>query len=431
MAMSEQSFLRQLQPHFEKVLSADVLRQFREKSWRRLAEIGLPSKADEAFRYVPLRELYPCSFKSAQKKGIDKEVFSSAILPECKHSHIVFIDGWFCPELSDLSALPSQALALPLDEAMRTHGSFLQSYLTRLLKEEKDPFACINLALHSKGAFFYLPPQLKGTSPLQCLSIATGEEPQLLFSRLHLVLGRESSMCCIFTHFALAQKAPHFIVPATEISLEDGASLDLFNLVDAMPAWYFESLRASLKRNARLNSLSVTYGGATVRQSYRTQLKGENSEVNLNGLWMLDKNRTAHTHAIVEHEAPHTRSMQHFKGILDGHSRSSFEGKILVRAEAQKTQAYQLNNNLILSQGAIANSKPNLEIFADDVKASHGATVCQLDDKQLFYLSARGIDPTLARRLLIEGFCREMLHQIPYDSLIQKLKVDHDRFSRV
>lgn len=426
--MSEHSFLSQLQPHFEKVLSADALRQFREKSWQRLSEIGLPSKSDEAFRYVPLRELYPCSFKNIQKKEVDKELFCNAILPECKHSYIVFIDGWFCPELSDLSGMPPQALALPLDEAMRTHGSFLQSYLTRLLKEEKDPFAFANLALHSKGAFFYLPPKLKSTSPLQCISIATGDEPQLLFLRLHLVLGIESSMCCIFTHLALTQRAPHFIVPATEISLEEGASLDLFNLVDTMPAWYFESLRASLKKNARLNSLSVTYGGGTVRQSYRTQLKGENSEVNLNGLWMLDKNRTAHTHAIVEHEAPHTRSMQHFKGVLNDHSRSSFEGKILVRAEAQKTQAYQLNNNLILSQGAIVNSKPNLEVFADDVKASHGATVCQLDDKQLFYLSTRGIDPILARRLLIEGFCREMIHQIPYDSLVRKLKVDRDPF---
>lgn len=164
----------------------------------------------------------------------------------------------------------------------------------------------------------------------------------------------------------------------------------------------------------------MNLGGKAVRQSYCIQLKGENSEVNLSGLWMLDGNRTAHTHAIVDHEAPRTRSMQRFKGVLNDHSQSSFEGKILVRAEAQKTEAYQLNNNLILSQGSIANSKPNLEVFADDVKASHGATVSQLEEEQLFYLSTRGIDPILARRLLIGGFCREMIDKISYDSLLKK-----------
>src|SRR5262249_47004993 len=128
----------------------------------------------------------------------------------------------------------------------------------------------------------------------------------------------------------------------------------------------------------------------------------------------------AHTHAIVEHQAPHTTSMQRFKGVLNGHSQSSFEGKILVHPEAQKTQAYQLNNNLLLSRGAIAQSKPNLEVFADDVKASHGATFSQLERDKLFYLNTRGIDFNLARRLLIWGFCREMIEGIPYHSLLRK-----------
>lgn len=417
--MAEQTFLKSLECHL--VSEQDAMHPFRQKGLQRLSEIGLPSKSHEAFRYVPLREFYLSSFKRPEVKKVDKSLFLGAILPECQHSHLVFIDGSFSLELSDITDLPAQMLISSLEEAMQTHGSFLQSSFARSIKEERDPFACLNLALCSKGAFIYLPPKMELSSPLQCLYISTGDAPQLVSPRLHLALGAQSQMRCIVTNHELEHGLSHFVLPLVEISLEDSANLDLLNLVDPGAAWHFETLRATLKKNAVLNSLSVTFGGKAVRQSYRVQLKGENSEVNLNGLWSLSESNTAHTHAIVEHEAPHTRSMQKFKGILNDHSRSSFEGKILVRPEAQKTEAYQLNNNLILSQGAIANSKPNLEVFADDVKASHGATISQLDDDQLFYLRTRGIEPHLARRLLIGSFYREMIGKIPYDSVFRKL----------
>ncbi len=422
--MSEKTFLTNLQPHFEKAKKAD----FRDKAWYLLSKMGLPSKSDEAFRYVTLREFYLSSFESMGAQAIDKSLFSDSILPECVNSHIVFVNGHFSHELSDITALPSQTALLPLEKALRTHSSFLQGRFSRILKEEKDPFALLNLALGLDGAFLYLPPKLAVDVPLQCLHVVTGDVPELLAPRLHLVLGSNSSMRCILTACRLSKDVPHCILPTTEIALEDGASLEILNLADTMPAWQFETMRAQLKKNARLNSLSVSFGGKVARQSYHVQLKGENSEVNLNGLWMLGGKRTAHTHATVEHEAPHTRSMQRFKGVLGDTAQSSFEGKILVRPEAQKTEAYQLNNNLILSQGAIANSKPNLEVFADDVKASHGATVSQLDDEQLLYLSARGIDPFSARHLLTCGFCREMIDQIPYHSLLQKMRENVKNF---
>lgn len=417
--MSEQVFFKNLQEHFEQ--GKDALSSFRQKGLQRLTEIGLPSRSHEAFRYVPLREFYLSSFKKPAVKKVDKSLFSKAILPECQHSHLVFIDGHFSLELSDIGDLPSQMIFSSLEDAMQTHGSFLQNYLARTLKEEKDPFAYLNLGLHTKGAFVYLSPKTEAAAPLQCLYLSTSDAPQVAAPRLHLAIGAQSSLRCILTHHELVSGLSHFALPTTEISLEDGANLDILNIVDPGAAWHFETMRATLKKNAVLNSLSVTFGGKALRQSYRVQLKGENSEVNLNGLLSLRGGNTAHTHAIVEHEAPHTRSMQKFKGTLDDHSQSSFEGKILVRPEAQKTEAYQLNNNLILNQGAIANSKPNLEVFADDVKASHGATISQLDDDQLFYLRTRGIEPHLARHLLIGSFYREMIGKIPYDSVLRKL----------
>lgn len=389
--------------------------------WEKLAEIGLPYKSHEAFRYVSLREFYLASFKGSAQKTIDKSLIFDAILPECIHSHLVFINGCLSLELSNLSALPSQTVVLSLDDAFHTHGSFLKNYFSNALKEESDPFALINLALHGTGGFLYLPPKCEVEPPLQCLHIVTGDEPMLVSTRLHLVLGSCSQMRCILTTKQLNPNAHHCLVPSTQLSIEEGAQAHLLNMVDTLPAWHFETVRATLKRNAQFNSLNFTFGGKVVRQSYRVCLKGENSQVNLNGLWMLKSNRTAHVHTSVEHEAPHTRSMQHFKGILNDHSQSSFEGKIKVAPQAQKTEAYQLNNNLILGQGAVANSKPNLEVFADDVKASHGATISQLSDEQLFYLTTRGIDPKTAKQLLISGFCREMIDKIPYDSLLTKL----------
>ena len=401
--MSQQAFITQLQ---QMKIPKDGMHPFREKSWERLNQVGLPDKSHEAFKYVPLRELYQTSFEGQEG---EKFQFEEAILPECKHSYLVFVDGEFVKELSDVSALPPQTVVLPLDEAFHVHGNFLQRHISRTLQEENDPFALLNLALHSKGVFFYLPPKLEMRPPVQALYLFRGR--MVAAPRIHVNIGNQSRVKWICTSHGKS----HFILPAMEISLEEGAELDLFNCPQG--SWYMESIRANLKKRARLHSFSFTHGAKAVRQSYRIHLKGEECEAHLDGLAMLGEHRTAHVHAVVEHEAAHTRSMQLFKAVLDDFSQSSFEGKILVRKEAQKTEAYQLNKNLLLHQGAVANSKPNLEIFADDVKASHGATISQLDREQLFYFKTRGMDQKEASRLLIQGFCREMIDRIPYASL--------------
>ncbi len=421
--MPQHAFLAQLEPLF-KQQSEDALAVFREKSWQALLERGFPIKADEAFRYIPLKELYLAPFEFSLPKAVNKAEFSESILPECARSHLVFVDGCFASELSDLTALPEQLVLLPLQEAIRSQASFLQAHLFRILKEETDPFALANLALHAPGTFIYLPPKIQHTTPIQCLHIATG---QSLIPRIHLVLGAESKLRVINTYHSLAKT--DLCLPALDIALEEGASLNLLSLLDRKSAsWHLESIRATLKKNARLDSLCITTGAKAVRQSYRAQLKGENSEAKINGLSMLNQSHTAHTHVLMHHEAPYTRSMQLFKSALNDNSQASFEGKIWVHPDAQKTEAYQLNNTLILGQGAISYSKPNLEVFADDVKASHGATVSQLDDEQLFYLNTRGISTNDAKQLLIAGFCREMIQQIPYPSVLQNMQRQIEAF---
>jgi Fe-S cluster assembly protein SufD len=177
------------------------------------------------------------------------------------------------------------------------------------------------------------------------------------------------------------------------------------------------TFRSVLKRDARLELFHATSGAKNVRFSASAELLEENSSFLFRSLGMLHGNRQAHVHALADHAAPHCTSRQHVKMVLNGPSKSSFEGKIYVRPPAQKTEAYQLNNNLLLSESALASAKPNLEIFADDVKASHGATFSQLSPEELFYLRSRGLPLAEAKSLLLQAFCREIIDRLEIDSL--------------
>jgi Fe-S cluster assembly protein SufD len=217
-------------------------------------------------------------------------------------------------------------------------------------------------------------------------------------SRLHIYLGRNAEL----EIRQFAEGGSGFSNGAIDFVLDSGSTLKWIDEAQGD----FQAMRATLKRDARLK---VVLLGKKVRHSLRVELTEENSEAELYGLSHLDGEEESHIHALIEHAAPQCRSRQHFKSVVEGKSRFSFEGKIYVHAIAQKTEAYQLNNNLILNDEASAYAKPNLEIFADDVKASHGATVGQLDREALFYLRSRGLSLQEARHWLIQGFCGEIL----------------------
>lgn len=413
--MLDSSFLQALKSMSEED-AAGPLQPYRRKSWESLFK-----ETKEPLHHLPLKALYGCSFKKRTSAPLTKSVFADRILPECRHSHLVFVDGHFSPLLSDITAFPSQAVLLPLEDALQTHGGFLHGQFTKTMKGEIDPFAHLNIALHRKGVFFYLPPKTVLPSALQCIHLMTASEPIVVCPRMHFVLGALSQMRCIMTAHSLTE-APHLALPTTELFLEESAHLDFFQVMDEPATWHFETTRATLKKNARLHAVHLTLGGKAARQSYHVQLKGKGSTVDLSGLAMLQHNLSHHTHALIDHEAPHTSSLQKFKIALKDHSRSHFEGKILVRPEAQKTEGYQLIHHLLLNQGPIAKARPSLEIFADDVKASHGATVSTLDEEQLLYLRMRGIDAIRATQLLTRSFCREIVQKIPYDRLLKKFE---------
>lgn len=405
-------FLETLQTQFASLEANEGLYKLQKSAYERLLQIGLPQKKQEAFQYVHLRELYASSFTLPIQASLpSKDEILPFILPECASSHLVFVNGIFIPELS---ILPAGLIVMPLAKGLLSYQTFLQSRLGTAVREEKDPFALLNLAFASQGVFVYLPPKNKLAAPLQCLHLIT-QKGVMASPRFHLFVGRESEMKLISTFHPLAEG---WINSVLDVMVEEGARVEQVSiLLEESRSWLFDAVRATLKRDSFLQTLSVSRGAKSHRQSFDVSLTGENAEAALNGTWLLGSDYSAHAHVLIEHEAPHTRSRQLFKGVVDEISQSSFEGKIYVHPVAQKTEAYQLNNNLILGERAQAFSKPNLEIFADDVKASHGATIGQLDANALFYLKTRGIPESLATRLLVRAFCQEIGAKLPLLSL--------------
>lgn len=371
----------------------ETVKQLRRRAWDRFLEVGLP----QAVR----------SFNQGQKTLLSKEKLK--ILPECLASHIVFVNGWYCPELS---ILPKGCQVMSLTQASKTFTGITQASFTKLLKEEKEGLALLNAAVSQEPAFVYIPPKCIVTAPVQILSVVDCPPNSWAMPRLHLFMGASSEMTLTQCTQVL-QGEELFHNAATDIILEDNATLH-FSLDDVhneVRGQFFDTVRLRLMQHATLKSCQLAATGSSFRDWY-VQLEGSGAEAHLAGVWLLDGADRVTTNVVVDHRAPHARSLQLFKGVLSGKANSLFQGKIRVAKNALKTEAYQLNNNLMLSDEAVAESRPNLEIFADDVKASHGATTGQLDTEQLFYLKSRGVSEKRAKALLIAGFCREVIENV-------------------
>lgn len=430
-SVGQESFHKMLKQLYEKKLSSDSSQKFKEKSWQRFQIEGLPTRSAEVFQYIRLRTLYTHFFEDAQNASIDGADLSPYILPECMQSVLVLMNGRYRPDLSRLANVPKRLIILPLQEAFRTYGGFINNQWNKFLIEETDPFSLLNGALYQDGLFIYAPPKTFLETPLQILNVTCAGETSILTTpRIQGYIGAQSQLNLISTSAHLSgQKS--LLASHMEIAIDDDSHVRYTQVAFGLSkqTWCFDAFRASLKRNSTLRTVLAAEGSVSMRHDYRIALQGENAEASLNGVWMLSDNLEAHANILIEHQAPHCRSMQLFKSVLDESSHSSFEGKIFVHQSAQKTEAFQLNNNLLLSDKAKADSKPNLEIFADDVKASHGATFGQLDQEQLFYLKTRGYSEQMAKNTLVYGFCKEVLDLITQpNSLVQEMNQRTKRY---
>ncbi len=363
---------------------AHILSAFREKAKTRLNDFpatrfNLPEKIAE---------------KKTSLEGLD---FAN------KSPRLVFVDGHFEPALSDTSSLPKSCVVLPMLAALPIYGLALQNRWKSVLSREQDPFALLNAAHFEGAALLYIPPNLCLPSPLHIISVFSSSD--LMTPRLQIFVGKNSHVNLLRSH-----TGGGVCIDVLDAVLEEDASLNICEDSDLSDgSSLFQSTRIHLKKNAAF--FHRTYSEGNTRQNLHVRLAEEGASTELKGLSCIAKELQDHTHILVEHAAPSCTSRQHFKKALKDSAASHFEGKIYVTKDAQKTHAYQLSQNLLLSPLAKATAQPNLEIFADDVKASHGATFTQLQKEELFYLRSRGFGEIQAKNLLFLGFCKEFLEE--------------------
>lgn len=388
----------------------------RKNSWNKLLKHGLPNRKSNGFHYVPLHSLYQSIVHRDEKWVPKKEDIIKQVYEECQNSYLVCVNGSFIPELSNLSAIEQQAVILPLQKAWTRYGTFLNKRYQKILDEENDPFALLNLALHGEGLFLYVPPKTVIKTPIQVLLFSNHFQALAPF-HFQIFLGPQAQATWVTTSIGPGIQNPLLTTVLEESSHFEHIDLSTFS--SQLPNWELSSTRVFLKKQSCFKHLSVTQTTETVRRNIHVTLAGQDAQAILQGLWSLKQTGQAHTNIYVHHQAPSAFSLQKFKGVLSDSSQSSFEGKIYVQPEAQKTNAYQKNQNLLLSSQATAYTRPNLEILADDVKASHGATMSQIDSDHLFYLKSRGLSEENANKLLARGFMEEIVHLIPFTSLRQ------------
>ena len=400
-----------------KNLYIEVEKLFREKSkhsscapiqsfaWERLKKLGLPVCRKELFQYFPLQRMYS---SLCTKRGVNTRAPS---IPELKPTIVRFQNG--CPTIGQEL---EKIVVLPMTEAMRSYGTIIMGKCLSTIAKENNPFVLLNQSI-AEGLFIYIPPNTKLEAPI---TLANYVQDSWVSCPFILVFVGEGSTITLSMNEEFMECRDDFLVSSHfQIHIAEGASVSYYytHMVKDAAAWTMHSIRAFLQRDSAFSSISLCGGQQTQYQDIAVSLEGDNASADVRGLWALQSNHQTHIKVLISHVNPHTRSYQHFKGVNCDRSQSSFEGKIYVHPEAQKTEAYQLSHQLLLSDTAIANAKPNLEIFADDVKASHGATISKLCREELFYLRTRGLSLQEAMSCLLQGYYKEILQRVVLPSV--------------
>lgn len=390
----------------------------RQAAWMRFEEIGLPNRKSEAYKYFPTSLLFAEHFTKASRTQLTARDIAPLILPECKDSYVVFVNGMLDFELSHLEGVEGACIVRSFEDAMRSYSAFLKGRLKEQTHKETDPFALLHAALFHEGLFIYLPAKSSLDVPVQVINVSVNRiEPIMTLPKIEIFAAKETCAEIMITHHALGKERllTHLSLDAV---LEPKAKLQITQVV-AEPniAWGFSTLRASLKAKAELASLHLATRPEHFRFDYGVDLLGEDAKADLKGAGLGKERQSVHAVVDVRHMAPSTCSSQLFKRALGADGVGDFAGRIFVDPIAQQTDAFQLCQHLLLDPSAKAYARPGLEIYADDVKASHGATSGGLEAEPQFYLQARGIAKDKIERYLVRAHFKELFEAIALESI--------------
>jgi Fe-S cluster assembly protein SufD len=397
------------------------LTEIRRAGMERFREIGFPTVRDDAWKYTNVKPIREVPFETAPESGPTAAPRLPDTVAEKEEIQIVFINGRYSSALSSVSTVPDGLEVKSLKEVLGERPEWAEPHLGRIAGDG-NAFAAINAAFLDDGAFVRLPARTAVERPIHLIFLSEPVFGPTVSHPRNLVIAEPGSQAALVETYIGAEL--YFTNAVTEVVLGEGAVLDFSKLErESEAAFHVATIAVSQGRDSNFTSHSISLGGALARNDLNVRLDAEGADCTLNGLFLGSGSQLLDNHTLIDHAKPHGTSRELYKGILDGKSRGIFHGTIIVRPDAQKTDAMQTNKNLLLSKEALVNSEPALRIFADDVKCRHGSTIGQLDAAAMFYLRSRGIGESEARDLLVYAFASDVASRIrvaPLRSLVER-----------
>ncbi|QRN95690.1 Fe-S cluster assembly protein SufD [Archangium violaceum] len=401
------------------------LRTLRQEGIAQLARQGFPTSRNEDWKYTnvaPISGHAFCPVRTVHEAGVEAAVARLSLSGTGPLA--VFVDGWFVRELSRLEGAPKGLSVGSLREALSQDGEALDVVVGQRARAEASAFTALNAALLEEGAVVRVAPGTVCPEPVQLLFLTRGDNTETLASPRVVVQAGENSELTLVESYVGAAPGVSFTNAVTEVVLGAGARVTHLKLqVESETAFHIGALHVSQGRDSRFASHVISLGGALARNEVHAYFAAEGGECTLNGLYVGHGSQHLDNWTNLDHAHPHCTSRELYKGVLDDKARGTFHGKVLVRPDAQRTDARQSNRNLLLSEAAMADARPQLEILADDVKCAHGATVGRLDEQALFYLRSRGIPRADAEWLLTHAFATEVVSAVPLASLREQVEL--------
>jgi len=399
--------------------SNEGVRRLRNEALAVLESIGLPSVKNEEYKHTPLTRLLEKNLKfpfhNVSSTAVDLE---SIRIPSIEGVNLVFINGKFSAQHSSNNISIEGLTISSIKDAVKNGHELIGKHFGKIADHTRDGYAAYNTAAWTDGVFVHVKDNVKINTPIIIYNIHDAREGQVVASLRNLIVVGRSSEVTIFEKLGSAGESASFSTSVTEAVVNENAGLNYFSVQnDSGNRYHFDYKQANQSRASRVNTYTFTLDGKAIRNSLQLSLDGEGIDSHMYGLYLIGKDSLADNHTVVDHKQPNSFSNELYKGIMEDNSKGVFNGKIYVRPNAQKTNAFQANRNILLSDKASVNTKPQLEIWADDVKCSHGCTSGQLDEEALFYLRARGINKDTARAMMLYAFAAELLETIKNESI--------------
>ena len=398
--------------------------EIRRAGMEQFRETGFPTVREDAWKYTNVAPFVKVPFQLASdERGSFARPLPLPAGAGVRGVQIVLVNGRYAPELSSVGLLTGGLEVASLAEVIAARPDAVEPYLAKTVRDG-NAFAQLNSAFVDDGVFVRIPARTAVPEPIHLVFLSEPAFGPTVSHPRNLVIAEAGSEAAVVETFLGTAGEPYFTNAVTEVVLDDGAVLDFSKLErEGDAAFHVATTAVSLGRNSNFTSHSISLGGALARNDLNVRLDAEGADCTLNGLFLGNGTQLLDNHTLIDHAMPHGTSRELYKGILDGKSRGIFHGKIIVRPDAQKTDAMQTNKNLLLSKESLVNSEPALEIFADDVKCRHGSTIGQLDAAAMFYLRSRGIGEEEARSLLVYAFASDVASRIrvaPLKALVEQ-----------